>query len=57
MYLPIYTEAMQQDQKNAQDPNTSLGWYKRATQSKLSDEDLYVKVMAFYDQLKAAGVQ
>ena len=52
-----FTEAVQQDQKNAQDPNKSLGWFKRATQSSLSDEELYVKVMAFYDQLKAAGVQ
>jgi len=50
-------QAMQQDQKNAQDPDKSLGWYRRATQSSLSDEALYAKVIAFHDQLKAAGVQ
>jgi hypothetical protein len=50
-------QGMQADQKNMIDPNETLGWYQRNLKSDLPLPDLHRHLMAFYDALRAAGVQ
>jgi len=47
----------QADMKNMQDPNESLGWFKRNLQTDLPLDALYTRVIGFYDELAKIGVR
>lgn len=49
--------SFQADQKNMTDPNESLGWFKRTLNTDLDLNELYHKLIEFYDQLRAANVE
>lgn len=46
----------QNNMANIADPNKSLEWYVNTLNTTLPAQVLYEKLMPFYDQLAAAGV-
>jgi hypothetical protein len=47
---------MKDRQKEAYDPSTSLGWYRFATLCKVPDEEFFLGLSMFYDELERNGI-
>lgn len=50
------TNMMDDMATNAMDPTKSLGWYRRALETRVSASELYAELSRFYDELDRAGV-